>query len=83
MDDREAVARAYNRVRRTGALDYPAWCAAVDAYCDRHPGVTERAAGPEVARLIADAAAYTPKVLWDGVGSGPVKRYKPGAMILE
>ena len=57
MNDREAVERAYNRVRRTGALDYPAWCAAVAAYCDRHPDVSHREAGPTVARLIADAAS--------------------------
>ena len=83
MDDREAVARAYNAVRRTGALDYPAWCAAVKTYCDRHPGVTELGAGPEVARLIAEAAAYLPEITWDGVGGGPVKRYKPDAYIWE
>ena len=78
MDDKEAVARAYYRVRRTGALDYPAWCAAVDAYCARHPEVSKRDAGLVVARLIAEAAAYR-----TSPGGGPLQRgerYWPGAI---
>jgi len=63
MDDMEAIAHAYNAVRRTGALDYPAWQAAVAAYRRRHPEVSERVAGIEAGRLIADAATYIPEVI--------------------
>ena len=78
-----AIARAYNAVRRTGALDCPAWQAAVEAYRRRHPEVSKRAAGIEAGRLIADAAAYIPEVIWDGVGTVPIKPYRPGALIWE
>jgi hypothetical protein len=83
MDDREAIAHAYNAVRRTGGLDYPAFQAAVAAYRRRHPDISERAAELTVARLITDAATYIPEIIWDGVGSGPVKPYKRGAYIWE
>ena len=82
MDDREAVARAYNAVWRTGGKDLPAWEAATFEYRRRHPDVSERAAELTVSQLITDAATYIPEIIWDGVGSGPVKRYK-GAHIWE
>ena len=83
MDDREAVAWAYNAVRRAGGLDYPAFQAAVAAYRRRHPDILERASEMTVSRLITDAATFIPEVIWDGVGSEPVKRYKLGAMMWE
>ena len=83
MDDREAVAHAYNAVRRTGGLDYPAFQAAVAAYRRRHPDISERAAELTVSRLITDAAAYIPEIIWDGVGSGPIKPHRPGRYIWE
>jgi len=82
-DDILVIARAYNTIRRTGGLDYPAWQAAVEAYRGRHPEVSERAAGIEAGRLIADAATYIPKVIWDGVGTVPIKPYRPGVLIWE
>lgn len=60
MDDRHAIAIAYNTVRRTGALDYPAWLAAVHAYRQRHPEVSQREAGLEVTRLIHEATVMHP-----------------------
>jgi len=35
--DLRAIALAYIREREAGALDYPAFVAAVDAYRERHP----------------------------------------------
>jgi len=83
MDDMEAIARAYSAVRRTGALDYPAWLAAVAKYRERHPEASTREAHVQTARLISDAAIYLPEITWDGVGSGPIKPYRPGAYIWE
>jgi len=83
MDDREAVAWAYNTVRRAGGLGYLAFQAAVAAYRRRHPDISERAVELTVSRLISDAATYIPEIIWDSVGSGPVKRYRPGAMMWE
>lgn len=63
MGDREAIAHAYNAIRRTGALDYPAWCAATAKYRERHPGASEREAGLVVARLIAEAEQLAARVV--------------------
>jgi len=46
--DLEAVARAYRRVRETGAMDFPARVEAERVYRDRHPE-----AGPELSRVVA------------------------------
>ena len=83
MDDLHAIAHAYNSIRRTGALDNPAWLAAVAKYRERHPEASTREVHVQTTRLISDAAIFLPEITWDGVGTGPIKRYKPGAYIWE
>lgn len=73
MDDRLAVALAYNRIKRTTAPEHRAWQAAVDAYLERHPEVSQRAAGLAASRLIADAATAIPEVIWEGLDYQPVQ----------
>jgi hypothetical protein len=77
MDDRFAIALAYNRIRRTPAPEHRAWQAAVDAYLARHPEVSEREAGLAASRLIADASKTIPEVIWDGIRSQPVQPRRP------
>jgi len=47
--DLQAVARAYRRIRETGAMDHPARVEAERVYRERHPD-----AGPEVSRVVAE-----------------------------
>jgi len=77
LDDREAVARAYNAVRRTGQPDLPAYRAALAVYRERYRNVPERDAGREVGWLIYSASVEIPDVIFEGMGSGPTPRRKP------
>lgn len=59
--DLEAVARAYRRVRETGAMDLPARIEAERVYRVRHPD-----AGPEANRIVAVLVheAGVTRLLW-------------------
>ena len=52
--DLRTVAHAYIEKREDGALDYPAFIAAVDAYRMRHPEMTNSDAALTVSNLIQE-----------------------------
>ncbi len=52
--DLRAVAHAYIEKREDGALEYPAFVAAVSAYRERHPETTNGEAALTVSNLIQE-----------------------------
>ncbi len=52
--DLRVVAEAYIHERETGALDYPAFVAAVDAYRERHPETNNSEAALVVSNLMQE-----------------------------
>jgi hypothetical protein len=53
-DDMRAIAHAYIERCEEGALDYPAFVAAVDAYRKRHPETNEGEAALTVSNLLQE-----------------------------
>ena len=54
-----AVATAYRKARMAGQMDQAAYGAAVSAYRERHPDLSDDEVATRVSRLIGDAfAAY-------------------------
>ncbi len=71
-DTLRAVAVAYRRLRRLGALDLPARNAAEATYRERHPNEDPARAQQTVAHMIAAVARDHPAWLWKGV-DGAIK----------
>lgn len=63
-----AACLAYRKVRRTGALDQPAWMAARQAVKECLPALTEEEAGAEASRAILYASTWHRDWFWSGVG---------------
>ena len=69
------VAAAYRAVRQQGDGDLPAYNAALDAFCDRHPETNDDEARERVGQIIFDASNRVPEWFWEGVSIGPRPRW--------
>lgn len=82
-DDRDAVARAYNAVRRTGLPDLEGYSAALAVYRERHRNMPERDARREVGWLIYSASVEIPDVIFEGMEFSPSRRRSSGSDEVE